>query len=25
VKGWEVEDGVKRLGSNWERFIFGKD
>ncbi|TKA33966.1 hypothetical protein B0A54_14843 [Friedmanniomyces endolithicus] len=23
VKGWELEDGVKRLGANWKRFVFG--
>ncbi|KAI7335478.1 Metallo-dependent hydrolase [Hortaea werneckii] len=23
VKGWELEDGVKRLGENWRRFMFG--
>ena len=23
VKGWEVEDGVRRLGANWKRFVFG--
>ncbi|KAK3066649.1 Cut9-interacting protein scn1 [Teratosphaeriaceae sp. CCFEE 6253] len=23
VKEWELEDGVKRLGMNWKRFVFG--
>ncbi|EGS21161.1 endodeoxyribonuclease-like protein [Thermochaetoides thermophila DSM 1495] len=23
VKGWELEDGVRRLRGNWERFVFG--
>jgi len=23
VKGWELEDGVKRLGANWKKFVFG--
>lgn len=23
VKGWEIEDGVRRLGKNWKRFVFG--
>lgn len=23
VKGWELEDGVRRLGRNWRRFVFG--
>ncbi|KAI7595350.1 Metallo-dependent hydrolase, partial [Hortaea werneckii] len=23
VKGWELEDGVRRLGENWRRFMFG--
>ncbi|CAK3972838.1 Cut9-interacting scn1 [Lecanosticta acicola] len=23
VKGWELEDGVRRLGCNWRRFVFG--
>ena len=23
VKGWELEDGVRQLGSNWEQFVFG--
>jgi Tat protein secretion system quality control protein TatD with DNase activity len=23
IKGWGLEDGVKRLGDNWRRFIFG--
>ncbi|KAF7192957.1 Cut9-interacting protein scn1 [Pseudocercospora fuligena] len=25
VKGWELEDGVIRLGQNWKRFAFGGD
>ncbi|KAK5138484.1 hypothetical protein LTR08_000070 [Meristemomyces frigidus] len=24
VKGWEVEDGVRRLGKNWKRFALGR-
>lgn len=24
VKGWELEDGVKRLGKNWRSFVFGR-
>ncbi|KAK4541791.1 hypothetical protein LTR36_007323 [Oleoguttula mirabilis] len=24
VKGWELEEGVRRLGRNWKRFVFGK-
>lgn len=24
VKGWELEDGVRRLRENWRRFVFGK-
>lgn len=23
VKGWELEEGVKKLGENWKRFVFG--
>lgn len=23
IKGWELQDGVKRLGENWRRFVFG--
>lgn len=23
LKGWKLEDGVKQLGSNWKRFVFG--
>jgi Tat protein secretion system quality control protein TatD with DNase activity len=23
VKGWGVEEGVRRLGANWRRFVFG--
>ena len=23
VKGWELEDGVRRLKDNWRRFVFG--
>lgn len=23
VKGWEIEDGVRQLGDNWKRFVFG--
>lgn len=23
VKGWELEDGVRRLKENWRRFVFG--
>lgn len=25
VKGWDLEDGVRRLGSNWRRFALGRD
>ncbi|EMC96474.1 hypothetical protein BAUCODRAFT_476841 [Baudoinia panamericana UAMH 10762] len=25
VKGWDLEDGVRRLGRNWRRFVFGKE
>ncbi|KAF2772220.1 Metallo-dependent hydrolase [Teratosphaeria nubilosa] len=25
VKGWELEDGVRRLGRNWRRFVFGRE
>jgi len=24
VKGWELEEGVRRLGANWKNFVFGK-
>ncbi|KAI9885739.1 MAG: hypothetical protein M1823_002460 [Watsoniomyces obsoletus] len=24
AKGWPLEDGVRQLGRNWQRFIFGK-
>ncbi|KAG9244478.1 cut9 interacting protein-like protein Scn1 [Calycina marina] len=24
IKGWRIEDGVRRFASNWHRFIFGK-
>jgi Tat protein secretion system quality control protein TatD with DNase activity len=23
VKGWDLEDGLRRLGKNWRRFVFG--
>ncbi|KAI9054962.1 hypothetical protein LZ554_002105 [Drepanopeziza brunnea f. sp. 'monogermtubi'] len=23
VKGWELENGIRRLGENWRRFVFG--
>lgn len=23
VKGWDLEEGLKRLGGNWRRFVFG--
>ncbi|EME85621.1 uncharacterized protein MYCFIDRAFT_72351 [Pseudocercospora fijiensis CIRAD86] len=25
IKGWELKDGVIRLGQNWRRFAFGED
>ena len=25
VREWELEDGMKRLGANWKRFVFGKE
>lgn len=25
IKGWELEDGLIRLGRNWRRFVFGKE
>lgn len=25
VKGWGIEEGVRRLGENWRRFVFGED
>jgi Tat protein secretion system quality control protein TatD with DNase activity len=24
IKNWPVEDGVRRLGENWRRFVFGR-
>jgi len=24
IKGWGLEEGVKRLGSNWKAFVFGE-
>ena len=23
VKGWELEEGIRRIGKNYEEFIFG--
>lgn len=25
MKSWELEDGVRQLGRNWKRFVFGRD
>lgn len=25
LKGWSLEDGVRQLGNNWRRFVFGKE
>ncbi|KAK9247014.1 hypothetical protein V1506DRAFT_533281 [Lipomyces tetrasporus] len=25
VKGWEIEEGVRTLGKNWKRFVYGSD
>lgn len=25
VKGWDLEEGVQRLGRNWRRFVFGEE
>lgn len=25
IKGWSLEDGVARLGRNWEAFVFGRE
>ena len=25
LKGWELSEGVRRLGENWRRFVFGLD
>ncbi|KAF2787355.1 Metallo-dependent hydrolase [Melanomma pulvis-pyrius CBS 109.77] len=25
IKGWELEEGVKVLGANWKRFVFGNE
>ena len=25
IRGWSVEDGVKRLASNWKQYVFGED
>lgn len=25
VKGWQLDEGVERLGRNWRRFVFGED
>jgi Tat protein secretion system quality control protein TatD with DNase activity len=24
IKDWPIEEGVKRLGQNWRRFVFGR-
>lgn len=24
VKGWDLDEGVKKLGDNWKRFVFGE-
>ena len=23
IKGWDLEDGVRKLGQNWQQFAFG--
>ena len=23
IKGWKLEEGVRQLGKNWKRFVFG--
>jgi Tat protein secretion system quality control protein TatD with DNase activity len=25
IKGWELEHGVRQLGKNWRRFVFGRE
>jgi len=25
VKSWPLDDGIRKLGANWRRFVFGSD